>query len=61
MRQFLVPAVGAALILIGIMMVVISTELATMALILEGAGVLLLGIFLGINFVRHRPRRRPRR
>lgn len=57
MRQFLLPGIGAALILIGVLMVVISTQLATAALIIEGAGVVLLGVFLGINFWRRRPRR----
>jgi len=57
MRAYLLPAIGAALILIGIVMVVISTQLATAALILEGIGVVLLGVFLGINFWRRRPRR----
>jgi len=57
MRDYLLPAIGAALILIGIVLVVISTQLATAALILEGIGVVLLGVFLGINFWRRRPRR----
>lgn len=57
MRDYLLPAIGAALILIGIVLVVISTQLATAALILEGIGVVLLGVFLGMNFWRRRPRR----
>lgn len=57
MREFLVPASGAALILIGVLMVVVSTSWATAALVLEGAGVLILGVYLGINFWRRRPRR----
>lgn len=46
MRPYIVPLVGAILLVIGIVIVVTNTQFATVALVFQIAGVVLLGFYM---------------
>ncbi|WP_166979734.1 hypothetical protein [Paramicrobacterium fandaimingii] len=46
MRPFLIPIAGAILLLIGIVIILTNKDLATVALVFEIAGVVLLGFYM---------------
>lgn len=57
MRPYFVPIIGAVLLIIGVLMVLTNSALAIPALVLEIAGVLLLGFFMVRGIWSGRPRR----
>ncbi|MCW4459192.1 hypothetical protein [Microbacterium sp. MPKO10] len=46
MRPYIIPLVGATLLIIGILIVVTNKQFATVALVFQIAGVVLLGFYM---------------
>ncbi|GAB2507968.1 hypothetical protein [Paramicrobacterium agarici] len=61
MRPYLVPLIGAILLIIGIVIVLTNRDLATVALVFQIAGVVLLGFYMVAQIVPDRGSRRGRK
>lgn len=57
MREFLLPIIGAILLVVGVTAVLVDRSQAVPALVLEVAGVILLGIFIAKGIMGKHTRR----
>ncbi|WP_437583081.1 hypothetical protein ACSAGD_12440 [Paramicrobacterium sp. CJ85] len=61
MRPFLIPLIGAILLVIGVTIVLTNRDLGVVALVFEIAGVALLGFYMVKEMLPGRSNRRPKR
>ncbi|SEB68830.1 hypothetical protein SAMN04489806_1511 [Paramicrobacterium humi] len=52
MRPYLLPIIGAVLLIVGVLVVAVNVAWAIPALVLEIAGVVLLGVYIGLGLRR---------